>query len=106
VNDFYKDNYKLLGKRSKQTTEAGKFSHAHDRQNQHSKNGYTIKCNQHVQYNSHQNPNDIHHRDCKINPNVHLEAENSQPQIAETILSKKNNTEDTTIPDFKLYYKP
>jgi hypothetical protein len=33
-----------------------------DWQNQHSKNGYTIKSNLHVQQNPHQNPNDIHHR--------------------------------------------
>jgi hypothetical protein len=32
------------------------------------------KSNLHVQCNSHQNPNDIHHRDLKIYPKVHLEA--------------------------------
>jgi hypothetical protein len=34
-----------------------------DWQNQHSKNGYTTRSNLNVQRNSHQNPNDIHHRD-------------------------------------------
>jgi hypothetical protein len=34
-----------------------------DWQNQHSKNGYTTNGNLDVQCNSHQNPNDIHHRD-------------------------------------------
>jgi hypothetical protein len=34
-----------------------------DWQNQHSKNGYTTSSNLHVEHNSHQNPNDIHHRD-------------------------------------------
>jgi hypothetical protein len=52
------------------TTEGGKISHA-----QHSKTGYTTKSNLHVQYNSHQNPNDIHHRDWKIYPKVHLETQ-------------------------------
>jgi hypothetical protein len=46
-----------------------------DWQNQHSKNSYTIKSNLHVQCNSHQNPNDIHHRDWKIHPIVHLETQ-------------------------------
>jgi hypothetical protein len=44
-------------------------------QNQHSKNGYTIKSNLYVQHNFHQNPNDIHHRDRKIYPKVHLETQ-------------------------------
>jgi hypothetical protein len=48
-----------------------------DWQNQHSKNGYTTKSNLDVQCNSHQNPNEIHHRDWKICPNVHLETQKS-----------------------------
>jgi hypothetical protein len=44
-----------------------------DWQNQHSKTGYSAKSNLHVQHNSHQNPNDIHHRDLKVYPKVHLE---------------------------------
>jgi hypothetical protein len=46
-------------------------------QNQHSKNSYTTRSNLHVQCNSHQNPNDIHHRDWKIYPEVHLETKKS-----------------------------
>jgi hypothetical protein len=44
-----------------------------DWQNQHSKNGYPTKSNLHVQHNYHQNPNDIHHRDLKNLPKVHME---------------------------------
>jgi hypothetical protein len=44
-----------------------------DWQNQQSKNGYTTKSNLHVQWNSHQNSNNIHYTDWKINPKVHLE---------------------------------
>jgi hypothetical protein len=46
-------------------------------------------------------PNDILHKDRKINPKVHMEAQktsNSQ------ILSKKT-TVVITVPDFKLYYR-
>jgi hypothetical protein len=43
--------------------------------NHHSENDYPIKSNLHVQCNSHQNTNEIHHRDWKINPKVHLEAQ-------------------------------
>jgi hypothetical protein len=92
VKDLYKENYKTLHnkisqkklgtegttnhwrKRSK-TTEVERSPMFMDWQNQHSKNGYTTKSNLHVQYNSHQNPNDIHHRDLKIYPKVHLETQ-------------------------------
>jgi hypothetical protein len=71
VNDLYKENYKPL----KKTREDGKISHAMEWWNQRSENCYTTKSNLHVQHNSHQNPNDIHHRDLKINPKVYLEAQ-------------------------------
>jgi hypothetical protein len=72
--------------------------------NQHSKNGYTTKRNLHIQCNSHQNPNDIQHRDGKIYPKVHLETK--RPRIAKAMLSKKSNAGGFTIPnDFKLYYR-
>jgi hypothetical protein len=48
-----------------------------DWQNQHSKNDYTTKSSLHIQCNSHQNPNDIHHRDWKICPKFHLEIKKS-----------------------------
>jgi hypothetical protein len=63
-------------KRLRKTTEGRKISPViMDWQNQHSKNGYTAKSNLHVQCNSHQNPNDIHHSDWKIYPKVHLETQ-------------------------------
>jgi hypothetical protein len=34
-----------------------------DWQNHHRKNGYPTKSSLHAQRNSHQNPDDIHHRD-------------------------------------------
>jgi hypothetical protein len=46
-----------------------------DWQNQYCENGYITKTKLHVQCNPHQNPNDIHHRDLKICPKFHLEAQ-------------------------------
>jgi hypothetical protein len=57
------ENYKPLKKESKKTTEGGKISMLMNLRNQHSKNGYNTESNLPVQCNSHQNPNDIHHKD-------------------------------------------
>jgi hypothetical protein len=46
-----------------------------DWHNQYYENDYPTKNNQHVQCNSNQNPSDIYHRDQKISPKVHLEAQ-------------------------------
>jgi hypothetical protein len=47
--------------------------------------------------NLHQNSNEIHHRNRKINPKIHLETQT---------LSKRSNTGvSITIPDFELYYR-
>jgi hypothetical protein len=48
---------------------------------------FITKSNLHVQCNLHQNSNDNHHKDWKINPKVHLEAQ--RPQTSKAILSKK-----------------
>jgi hypothetical protein len=52
---------------------------------QYCENGYITKSNLHGQHNSHQNPNDIHNKDWKINPIVHLEAQKT--------MNSKDNTE-------------
>jgi hypothetical protein len=52
--------------------------------NQHRKKGYTTKSNPRVQCNSHQNPNDIHHRDWKIYPKVHLETQKTMNSLGNT----------------------
>jgi hypothetical protein len=51
--------------------------------------------NLHVQFNSHQNPNDVNQRDSKINSKIHSETQKT--------MSKKNNTGDITIPDLTIY---
>jgi hypothetical protein len=67
------------------------------------------KSNLHVQCNSHQNPNDIHHRDWKINLKVHLEAQKTVNRQGNTEQkrkkNKKSNTGSITIPDLKLHYR-
>jgi hypothetical protein len=72
-----------------------------DWQNQYFKNGYTTKRNVHVQFNLHPNSNDIYHRDWKIYPKIHLEAQ--RPWVVNAMLSKKSNAGVITIPAFKLY---
>jgi hypothetical protein len=47
-----------------------------DWQNLYCENGYITKNNLHIQCNSHQKSNDIHQRLKKINPTVHMEAQN------------------------------
>jgi hypothetical protein len=74
-----------------------------DWQNQHSKNGYTTKSNLHVQHNSNQNPNDIHHRDKKLYPKVHLEKQKTTNSQGNT--EQKSNAGGIIIPNFKLYYR-
>jgi hypothetical protein len=55
-----------------------------DWQNKHSKNGFTIKSNVHVQHKSHQNPNDIHHWGWKIYPKVHTKAQKTLSSLRNT----------------------
>jgi hypothetical protein len=67
------------------------------------KNGYTTKSNLHVQWNSHQNPKDIHHRDWRIYPKVYLDTQQTMNSQGNT--GKKSNGGGITTPDFKLYYR-
>jgi hypothetical protein len=46
-----------------------------DQQNQNCKNGYNMKSNVYLHCDPHQNSNDIHHRNRKGNPKVHVEAQ-------------------------------
>jgi hypothetical protein len=55
-----------------------------DWQNQHNKNHYPIKSNLHIQCNSYQNPYDIHYRDRKIYPKVHLKAQKTTNNQGDT----------------------
>jgi hypothetical protein len=78
VNDLDKENYKPLQRKKEIKKDYRRWKDLPcswiSRIN--IKNGYTIKSNLYVQCNSHQNPNDIHHRD-KIYPKVHLETQNT-----------------------------
>jgi hypothetical protein len=96
VNDLYKENYKPLKKRDRRRLQKVERSPMlMDWQNQHSKNGYTTKSNLHVQCNSHKNPNDIHHRDLKIYPKVHLESQK--------IANSQGNTKQKAILEVSQY---
>jgi hypothetical protein len=58
-----------------------------------------------MQCNPHQNSEDILHRDRKINPKVHMEAERLWiVKIVKAIPKQKNNAGSITIHDSKLYH--
>jgi hypothetical protein len=48
-------------------------------------------------------PNDIHHRDWKLYPKVHLKTQKTVN--SKTILSKKSNCAAIIIPDYQVYYR-
>jgi hypothetical protein len=103
VNDIYKENHKPLKKDIEEDYRRWKDHPCSWIGRIINKNGYTTKSNLHVQCNSHQNPNDIHHRDGKIYPKIHWK--NKRPRIAKAILSKKSNAGSITVPYFKLCYR-
>jgi hypothetical protein len=75
-----------------------------DWQNHHSENRFTFKSNLYVQCNSHQNPNDIHHRDWKVNPKVCSEAQNTINSQGNTE-QKEQHWRNHNTRCVKLYYR-
>jgi hypothetical protein len=62
-------------KKLKNTSEDGKISHAYISAESILWNGCTTIRNLYVQSNPHDNSSDILHRDWKVNPKVHMEAQ-------------------------------
>jgi hypothetical protein len=88
----------------KKTSEDGKPSMFVDWQNQHCENCCTTKSHLNAQCNPYQNPNEILHRNRKINFKMHMETQKTSNN--QTILSKKSNTGGITIPNFKATTQP
>jgi hypothetical protein len=81
------------------TSEDVKNTHVHGSTELILWNDYTTKSHVHIQHNTHQNPNDILHRNRKSNYKIHIETQ----MITEAILTKKSNA--SGIEDLKLYYQ-
>ena len=62
-----------------------------DQKKQDSENEYTIQSNLYIQCNTYQATNSIFHRTRTNNFTIYMEIQN-KPQIAKTILRKKNGT--------------
>jgi hypothetical protein len=56
-----------------------------------------------MQYNSHENMNDILHRNRKNNSKIYMEAKKSQ--ISKAILSTVSSVRDSTILHFEFYFR-
>jgi hypothetical protein len=73
------------------------------KKNQYCEMHYTTKSNLNVQFNSHQNPNDILHSDRKINSKVHLETRKILNNQSNPV--QKSNAGGFITSNFKLYYR-
>jgi hypothetical protein len=77
VKGVYNENYKTLKNKLKMILEDGKACHVHGSAQLYCDNGSVTKGCPGIQYNFHQNSNDIPQSTRKIYPKIHIEAQNT-----------------------------
>jgi hypothetical protein len=85
VKDLFKKNYKPLKKEIEEDYRKWKDRPCSWIGRINSENNHISKRKLQVQCNLHQNPNDIHHRDLKVNPKVQLKTQKT--------VNKQGNTD-------------